>query len=206
MGPACSGQGWRTWCGPAASLRALCGEGRRKEKPGWVSAACALWARPWVGEEMTAVGGGWASWVGAQGPRKQATVGTRLQAARAGSQRHNGLLVRPRAGAPCGSGGGEARRGGVGARLARSRPAGQPLWGSHCTVWPAPQEGRQRELGQLAEEAWALGLCFSSLCLPKPHVSICLPAGTRGGSGSGWGRGPGQQQARPPTVPQGQGS
>lgn len=46
-----------------------------------------------VGEEGTAVGGGQASWVGAQGPRKQASAGTGLQAARAGSQRHNGLLV-----------------------------------------------------------------------------------------------------------------
>lgn len=43
---------------------------------------------------------------GAQGPRKQASVGTGLQAAHAGSQRHNGLLVRARAGALGGSGGG----------------------------------------------------------------------------------------------------
>lgn len=53
------------------------------------------------------------SWVGAQGPRKQAALGTRLQAASAeDSQRHNGLLVRPRAGALGGSGGREARQGG----------------------------------------------------------------------------------------------
>lgn len=60
-----------------------------------------------VGVEGMAVGGRQGQLVGAPGPRKQATLGTRLQAASAGSQRHNGLLVRLG-----GSGGGEAGRGG----------------------------------------------------------------------------------------------
>lgn len=63
-----------------------------------------------MGEEGRLWEGIMASWVGAQGPKKQATLGTRLQAASTDSQRHNGLLVKPRAGALGGSGGGEARQ------------------------------------------------------------------------------------------------
>ena len=96
-----------------------------------------------------------------------------------------------------GAGEGEARRGGgeAGQEWAcwtkpwAHGPAGQPLWGSHCTVRPAPPEGRQRELGQLAEEV--LGIQdFVSVphASSSPSVSICLPAGTT--SFLGCGRGP----------------
>lgn len=85
-----------------------------------------------------------------------------------------------------------------------TRPAGQPLWGSHRTVQPAPPEGRQRELGLLAEE----GLSIHDFVLvpsasSSPSESICLPAGTRGYLGCG--RGPEQQQGHLPTAQRGQG-
>lgn len=84
-------------------------------------------------------------------------------------------------------------------------PAGQPLWGSHCTVQPAPPEGRHRELGQLAKTG--LGTQdFVSIpsASPRPCVSICSPAGTRGYSDQG--RSPGQQQGHWPPAQRGQGS
>lgn len=100
-------------------------------------------------------------------------MGTRLQAASAGSQRYNRLLVRP--GQELRVGVGEGRLGKEEGRLARSGPAGQSLrracWpaplGLSLHSQPAPPEGRQRELGQLAEEAWALGTEFH-FPLPPP--------------------------------------
>ena len=83
-------------------------------------------------------------------------------------------------------------------------PAGQPLWGSRCTVRPAPPEGRQRELGQLAEEGLGIQDFVSVPSASCSHsVSICVPAGTRGYLGCG--RCPEQQQGHPPTAQRGQG-
>ena len=58
--------------------------------------------------------------------------------------------------------------------------SGQPLWGSHCTAWPSPPEGRQRELGQLAEAGPGTRTLFQFPLPPPGPVSICLPAGTKG--------------------------
>lgn len=85
-------------------------EGR--ENPARLDCLGPLDSTHWWGRKVGLWEGIMASWVGAQGPRKQAALGTRLQAASADSQRHNGLLVRPGARALGGSGGGEARQGG----------------------------------------------------------------------------------------------
>lgn len=66
-----------------------------------------------------------ASWVGAQGPRKQAALGTRLQAASEDSRRHNRLLVRPGAGLWVGVG--EGKPGKEEAREAGQEQACSPL-------------------------------------------------------------------------------
>lgn len=102
------------------------------------SSGCPLWGRreegkalqgpTSVGEEGTAVGGGQRQLGGRFGTQETGHWGTRLQAANACSQRYNGLLVRPRAGAPGGSGGGEAKRGGGEA-------------GQERTCWTKPRAG-----------------------------------------------------------------
>lgn len=181
-------------------------EGGRESPAGLCPAVCALWAQPWGGGlEGTAVGGGQASWVGAQGPRKQASVGTRLQAAPAGSQRHNGLLVRPWAGAPGGSGGGgsqaRGRGGWPGAGLLDKALGTQACWPAPVglSLLSAVVSPRGKAKGTGAVEG--LGTQDFVSVRPassSPSVSICLPAGTTGYLGCG--RGPQRQQGHPPTA------
>lgn len=213
MEPACLDQGWRAPGVPAALLCALCGEGRRKGKPCWARAAHALWAQPWGrGLEGTAVGGGQASWVGVKDPGNRPLQAIACRLPMPALRGTMGCLLGPGQELRVGVGEGEVRQGGgeVGQEQAcwtkpwAHGPAGQPLWGSHCTVQPAPPEGRMRELGQLAEEGLGTQDFVSVPSVSSsPSVSIGLPAGTTGYLGCG--RGPEQQQGRRPTAQRGQG-
>lgn len=165
-----------------APLWVLCGETGKKGKPGWAWVACT----PRVGEEGTAVGegSGPAEWeLQDPGNRPLRAPACRLPVpAPRGTM---GCLLGP--GQELRVGVGEGRPGEEEGRLARSRPAGQSLrracWpaplGLSLLSQPAPPEGRQRELGQLAEEAWALGTLFHFPLPPaRPCVNIPSPAGT----------------------------
>lgn len=178
MGPACLGQGRQTLGEPAAPLGVLCGAGWRKGKP---CRAQHRWERRgqlWEGVS--------ASWVGASGPRKQATGAPACRLPMPAPRGTMGCLLGP--GQELRVGVGEGRPSEEEGRLARSGPAGQsrgqaswpaPL-GLSLHSQPAPPEERQRtgaaDRGGLG--AWDLVSVPSAS--PSPCVSICSPAGTRG--------------------------
>lgn len=202
------GQGRQTLGEQAAPLGVLCGAGGRKGKP---CRAQHRWERRgqlWEGVS--------ASWVGASGPRKQATGAPACRLPMPAPRGTMGCLLGP--GQELRVGVGEGRPSEEEGRLARSGPAGQsrgqaswpaPL-GLSLHSQPAPPEERQRtgaaDRGGLG--AWDLVSVPSAS--PSPCVSICSPAGTRGSSDREAEReergGPGQQQGHPPTAEQGQGS
>lgn len=175
---------------PAGRLQGgACMPGSRSEYSGCASrsSACPVWrqgkpccaqAECPLGLTSRWAGGVQASWVGAQGPRKQATAGICLQAAHAGSQRHNGPLVRPWAGASGGSGGGEGEA--RARREAGQEPAGQSLghagllagpsgvFAGQCS--PLPQRESRGNWGSWQRRAWALGALIKFPLLPPGPV------------------------------------
>lgn len=199
---------------PAGWLQGgACILGSRSEGCGCASSSSArpLWVRREEGEALLdqldlRVGkrgrlweGVRTSWVGAPGPRKQATPGTRLQAASASSQRHNGLLVRLGR-----SSGWEWGRGGwPGGGLrdkASGRPAGQPLWGSHYTSGAFPQ--REAE----GTGAAGRGLGTQDFQFPLPPLGpVCASAHQQAQGFLRLGSGLVPQQGQPPIAQQGHG-
>ena len=75
---------------------------------------------------------------------------------------------------------GDGRPGREEGRLAGSAPAGQPLWGSQCTARPSPPSEGRGNWGSWQGRAWALGLCFSSLCHSQALCGHLLANGHKG--------------------------
>lgn len=113
--------------------------------------------------------------------------GTLLQAANACSQRYNGLLVRPQAGAPGGSGGGEAKQGGGEAgqeRTCWTKPRAGPMASPSGALTAQPARsprGKAEGTGAAGEGGpGRTGLSFSSLCIPQSLCEHLLPSRHKG--------------------------
>ena len=168
-----------SWCASCSSVCPLWG--RKEEGKALLGSGCPCplgstlgWG---IGGDSCGRGSGQLG--GSQGPRKQASAGDRLQAARACSQRHNGLLVRPGPGAPGGSGGGGSqagRRGGwPGAGLLDKALGTRACWPAPLglSLHSAARSPRGKDEGTGAAGRGGpghSGLCFSSLCLLQ---SLC---------------------------------
>lgn len=110
----------------------------------------------------------------AQGPRKQAMPGTRLQAARACRLSEVQWATCYAQGR---SSGWEWGRGSLGEEEGRGWPGARGALPARVQpASPLPRREGAGELGQLAERGPGPGLCFSSLCLPQALCGHLLPA------------------------------
>lgn len=171
------GQGRRTSGVPAAPLYVLCGGRGRKGKPCWAWVVRALWVQPrgGGGGDSCGRGSGPAEWE-LQDPGNRPLWAPACRLPVLAPRGTIGCLLGPgrSSGWEWGRGGWARRRGGwPGADLldkASGGPAGQPLWGSHCTVSPLPQREGRGNWGSWQRRPGHSGLSFTSLCLPQ---SLC---------------------------------